>query len=31
MQDAHVFNNKGGEEVPVVKAKKSGKNKKTIS
>jgi uncharacterized membrane protein YesL len=31
MQDAPVFNDKGGEETPVVKAKKSGKNKKTIS
>lgn len=31
MQDAPVFKDKGGEEAPVVKAKKSGKNKKTIS
>ena len=31
MQDSPVFKDKGGEETPIVKAKKSGKNKKTIS
>ncbi|MGN0688884.1 MAG: YesL family protein [Oscillospiraceae bacterium] len=31
MEDVPLFNDKGGEEAPVVKAKTKGKNKKTIS
>ena len=31
MEDIPLFNDKGGEEAPVVKAKTKGKNKKTIS